>query len=472
MLPIVSLYKDLLESLGVVDVENGLLSYRVDDESSPVLVDGTRLALPLPGVLEKSPWDTITPFHPLSESAVGQQSPVLKKLRMMVNIRLTKSIGLLLTELTEIAADTDNHKRLTARQKEFLISASDADERMVKAVSNIVENFSLTGDHRAVNVYLKHGGKIDGRAYQRLATVTFPIFEEFDPLEKVVTTAAGKTQKIYEVFDIALRKKDKETIYSILKWIIPNATETAAYSIGSNSLIAPYFDALIRAYVGVANQLNNVADLFQKQLQSYDDIYIPLDWIEKLENLTRYRDTLPTPLPRNDGIPVNGSAEDAMPKAQQKPNLPPPQRPATATQQQQRTYGNTNGMDEHASWTNMVQQQDYIRNFGHAPVAPFAHLLPQNQQPQAPVQPMAQYPMHPHMQTVQQPQVYGQLPQPGFGYQQPVVQQPVYQVPQVAGGLREQHAANMMFQHQMAYGIPPHLNHQPQGAPLAHLLQR
>ena len=78
------------------------------------------------------------------------------------------------------------------------------------------------------------------------------------------------------------------------------------YSAGSHSLIAPYFDALMRAYVKVATQLNAIVKTHRKELADHKALLIDVDWAEALDNLGDYRDLIP-PLPGNEGDRADGS---------------------------------------------------------------------------------------------------------------------------------------------------------------------
>lgn len=437
------LYKEILESLGVTIDEQGLTSRVNPDGSTPIMVERRRLALPTTQILKTSPWDTVVPFHPLSENVMLGESPVLKNLKAMVNLKLTQTISLLFIELIQIAADTDSHTRLTSKQKQ-LLKEIDVDHKSVDTAESIISRVDMT-KHRLVNVYLRRGGKLDGKTYQRVSTVSFPIFEHFEPMETEVKDANGKSKKHYRIFDLDMRKRDKEAFVKFFQWLIPDAQGTR-YSTGSNSTVAPYFDALMRSYAKVTERLNEVAETFKKPLgDTFHEVHTPLHWLERFEDLNPYRYDVTTPLPFNDGAQDSGNAVPVTTPPVQataatweesiKPPVAPTQRPATS-----------NAPDDGSEWLNMVNQMRTPANTN----APFAHLAKGNTQtsqrstqpvppqyaqaympPQAPapfahlaqgnVQPMGNYPQPAYAtqyaQPVQQP--YPTQPYPQYGQAAP-----------------------------------------------------
>lgn len=289
------LYKEILLSLGLQINEDNLVSMVVEGTELPCMCQEKRLALPTTDVLRAADWGNVMAFHPLSENALRGESPVLKTLRKLINYRLTAIISVLATELLEIAVNSDYHSKLSPTQSEFLDNLSAVDGKTVKALNGVLTALD-TGDAKIVSIYLKRGGSLKGDKHTRLAVTAFPLVEELD-------------EDTAEVFGVKMRKKDVKALRALFDYILPNAEKLETYSHGSNSLMAPYFDALIHAYINVAKQLNKVTRRFKKHLGNPAAIMVDLGWEEHVEDLSKFRDMIPV-LEGNDGEVVEGKEED------------------------------------------------------------------------------------------------------------------------------------------------------------------
>lgn len=292
------LYKSILSSLQMQADENGMITLQVGGEKFPATCNDKRLVLPTQEVLRTADWNKVIAFHPLSENILRGESAVLKKLRGLVVFRVCEVITCLMTELTEIAADKDNHKKLSPTQSEFLSLMPKADAKTVKAFDKIFSVASQEGDHRVCSIYLKRGGHWKGNKYSRLAVTSFPITEDFDSDES-------------EIFGQKLRKADKDAFKALFLYLLPNAdsTDLEEYSHGSNSMTAPYFHALMKAYIRMAKQLNKITYKFRKHLDNPDELLIDVEWEEALEDLSIYKDLIPS-LSGNEGEPTSKDGED------------------------------------------------------------------------------------------------------------------------------------------------------------------
>ena len=287
------LYKSIAEAVGLKADENGLLFMDIDGQHLPCELSGKRLALPTPAVLKDADWEHVVAFHPLSENVLRGESPVLKKLRVLMNLRVTYVMSKLLERLLDIAADHDYHKKLSPTAAEFLTRVPNADEKTVKALDKILDSLELTGDRRLVSIYLKRGGQLGGDKFSRVAVTSFPILDQFETDD-------------HEIFGVKMRGKDKETIANLFNYLIPNGNNLELYSAGSNSATAPYFHCLVQAYVKLAKRLNAVVRVFKKHLEHADELTIGTDWETLIEDLSIYRDLIPS-LSGNEGEVVTGA---------------------------------------------------------------------------------------------------------------------------------------------------------------------
>lgn len=279
---IIEVYESILRSLNLEVDNNGLVSMAIDDRTLPCTVVEKRLAVPRPERLRSGDWDGLVAFHPLSESISGGESPVLKKLRALVNYRISDVTSTLMIELMRIASDSAYHEKLTQAQGRMVDAVKNADRKTLNGLVKVLKAQEVSGPHNRVSTtYLKHGGRLDGDKYSRVCVVDFPITEEFE--EDGIT-----------IFDRQLsRKRDKKTIEALFDYIVPNASVINEYSTGSNSMVAPYFHALMSSYAKVAHRLNKVTKLFKKHLENPDRLMIDMRWEEALDDLSAYRDLIP-----------------------------------------------------------------------------------------------------------------------------------------------------------------------------------
>jgi hypothetical protein len=286
-------YKSFLESLhlqfGVNDDGTLTASQRHYGEEGidPFFCDGRRLALASHNALSNPKWETYTYFHPLCESTLRGESAVLKTVIKLVSLRLTSVTQMLLSELVGIAADTDSHARLNSKQHVLLSSLADVNDKTNATLTTLLKKMSLTGDNRLLSLYLKPSGEWQDQRWARVCTVRFPFMEELTGTDD-------------NVFSVKLSKKDRASLINAMNFVLPNCSVEGTYSYGSNSITAPQFESLAKAYITVATALNKVTNLFKKHLDAYDELIIDLDWAGGLENITQWRESYPA-LPGNSG---------------------------------------------------------------------------------------------------------------------------------------------------------------------------
>lgn len=288
---LLKLYQAILESLDVVADKDGLLTYRHGDIDMPYTVDGKRLVLPTPQLLKLGLGDNLVAFHPLSESSVRGESPVLRRLKSAINFRLSQVTAELLQSLVEVAVDSGRHSKISPKAAKFLVLVPDVDDKTAHAMEKVLAKTS-PDQNRLVSVYLKRGGKLNGQKFARTAMVAFPFFEEFADEQP-------------EIFGTKIRKKDMVAIKALFEYIFPDPDLLETYSAGSNALTAPFFDALMHAYERVATQLNSIVTVHRKELDDHKSLLIDTSWSDLLADLADFRDVIP-PLPGNEGDLIDG----------------------------------------------------------------------------------------------------------------------------------------------------------------------
>ena len=312
-------YRQVMESINLQIDEHGNAMYIGHDGPMPFLVsDGrkkfaiihpTRESLRLQDPTKQ--WA----FHPLCESVVRGQSPMLKALRQGCMARLEMSIGMLMVQLLELAADTEKHSKISAKGLDLLRHIPKADVETVERMGKIL-NVLNGEDRKFINFYVKQGGEVRGQQAQRSTIVTFPFAKEFTNAER-------------RIYTVDLRKKDMETIPALFDWLFPGSQDINTYSAGSSSAVAPYFHSLMTAYVSVAKRINQVYDIFKKHLEP--EVHIQLDFADQLDNLIVFRDAMP-PMNGNDGEVTHhsGSAAERVQQNVEKQTLAMPAAPAPA----------------------------------------------------------------------------------------------------------------------------------------------
>lgn len=300
-----NLYKQLLEALNVYADDLGLLSQRRYDgqvEQINVSVDGQskRLVLPHPELLRKGLPDELVAFHPLSEISNRGESEVLRKLKILVNIRLTTILSTVLVELTMLAADKDRRKALPPKLLTLLEALPHADDKLVANVSNLINGALSGGKNRLINIYLSRGGKYMGEKHARVAVVSFPILAELDEPDR-------------KVYGVQLRAKDVPQIKALFDLVLPNSDTVGTYNACSDSMDAPNFEALMLGFVKVARQLNSIVKLASKYLEDAKQLTTDLEWVPELDSIEKMRFEIPA-LEGNKGIGVNSGKGDPEPE--------------------------------------------------------------------------------------------------------------------------------------------------------------
>lgn len=257
---------------------------------TPVTVSDMMLVMPYPNLLAKGEFDNVIAFHPLSENIVRGESPVLRRLRRLINLRVTTSALALLNTMIAIASTPALQESMDIADTKFLDVLKDADEKTVTLASSVNRKLNDTGDNCFMRTYLKRGGTYKGKKYSRVAVVTFPIMAE-------ANNDDGK------IFGVKMSKAQKRTILAGIEYILPgcSAETDNPYSYGSDSSVAPFFDSLMNSFLLMAKAINKAAKPLQKYVDDIDAILIPTDWKGMLKELDKLSLEIP-PLAGNEGI--------------------------------------------------------------------------------------------------------------------------------------------------------------------------
>lgn len=460
---LLSAYEKLLGSLNIVFDEkgNGVIGY----SNTPAVIDNRILQLPTDDNLKKATWTTHIPFHPICESIVRKESAVIKKLRAWINLRMAIAIGDLLTHVATAAFNTSTHSGLSPECIKVLSLFPDASKQTAELLQKIIAMMDDSSGVRLVNFYLKVGGELNDIPYRRACIVSFPFAEE---IQKAINENSDT------IFGIKTTKKNIRSIHAMVTWLLGDEE----YSRGSNSDVAPYFDALLKSYAALAGRIDAFANMWSSIIPKDAYCFTDVSWAPLFSDMRSMKNIIPS-LKDNVGEIDEDNTNVASIKNKNTPapapvstgNMPPPPTnlPMTApgvinqpairkigASVPERTSGGTSGgpsvsLNGKDDWSLTVQRNEMpyqayagfaTRDGGYPPQGypqqpvynpNIAAPNPYGVQPQAynpygyPQVPQQQYPQY----AVQTPQPYYQQPQgyppqmPYGGYpQQPM--QPTY----------------------------------------------
>lgn len=300
---LLALYKAVLMATGAVIDDDGLISMsRPDEEPVAFMIEDKRLAMPTNKLLDQGAFNAdgkLIAFHPICENPVLETSPVLTKLETAMTFRLTWVLRELIIQLVSIAANPKIHKKMKVREHGLLSALADADERTRNDFIKAMETTTVTGQKKLLSLYVRKGGTYCGEKVSRLARFFPSIVDSLD-------------QEKRQLLGINLRKVDVPAFLALVEYILPEFRDPDKYVAPSNSMIAPSFHALVRAYAKVANQLNKIVDIHAAQLNDADSLRIETDWVDDVQDLSKYREIIPV-LPGNDGADGTKNAKAAPP---------------------------------------------------------------------------------------------------------------------------------------------------------------
>lgn len=294
-------YTSFLTGLGLVITEEGYVKLPITDEVAgttfPATVNKKSLVLPTPENLNKVVSDNVIVFHPLNEDLERGPSKVLEFVRQYARQELEVQIILLITNILRLSGSPELHKKLSPDQAEILDVVKGMD---TKAIERVIEKFEQIHQRLDVNsiekslvhIYLRRSGKIGDKSYRQVATVTFPIYEQL---------AEGELN----ILGVKLSKAAAKAIKDVFEYIFPNIGTKGAYNVGSNSAVAPKFEAIAGAVASLILCINRVIALVNtEEGRIFEECEILetawMDQIGKFEAM--YRDIQSVPMQRgNEG---------------------------------------------------------------------------------------------------------------------------------------------------------------------------
>lgn len=295
MKDIFDFYKALLATGWMVADGEGFVSNIKTDGREPTILDGKRLVLPNDIQTRSPDVQNRVYFHPLNESALKGESIVVQRLRRAYSAALNYKMAMTLASLLETAASHAQHASLSPEQSEILSPLKDANADTVVNFLTIVRKATeqFGAEASLIKIYLKRNGTVHGKSYGRAAIVNFPVYEELIKEDEE------------KVLGVKLSKKDHATLKALFEYTMPGIKE-GDYSQGSNSDVAPFLDALLKAVAKIGGNLNHYSKLYGFDKED-DAASLPLDWYEDAQNLEQY-------LPQIRTIPALYGADGGQPR--------------------------------------------------------------------------------------------------------------------------------------------------------------
>lgn len=311
---LLEIYKALLAAAGLVVTDDGFVSSNVDGKLSPFMVKGKRLALPTMEHQRNPDKSNMVLFHPLCENTLRGESEVMESFRGALNSNMQYVFGWLSYQLMMINTSIELHSTLNKDQHEFLSKVKNTSESTLKFLEKIMKAMPVGQVGKCfVSIFIKRSGEVNGKKHARVGVVSFPLYTE-------LKSAASKESK--EVYGVKVtRNADREALIALYEYLIPGVETPGSHNVGSNDLIAPNLDALMRGFMSVAGPLNDIINLFADKLCEPEKILFNSDWVEPFADLKELQQEIRT-VPMQAGN--EGAGNKAMPEAAAPAPVPAP----------------------------------------------------------------------------------------------------------------------------------------------------
>lgn len=280
-----AIYRGILQSIGLEVDDKGYVSFKIEDHNEPYLISKKRLVVPEYEILKNPDWKNNIAFHPMCENIVRQDSVVFKNLQSMINVSVDQTVGFLVSQIIDVCADKDRHKSLNHIQSAVLEHFPDADKTSF-ANWNKIEKV-IGKENRYITFTTLRSRELNGEKFPRVCNVGFEII-------KALETAVETNTPV--VYGVKLRKKDMNGFLNIFRFIFKKPL--IEYSTGIRDMDAPSFNALIRSYAKVNNDI-------AKAYRSLDLPFESTEWSKHLDKMVTLKGMIPA-LPYNEGDVLEG----------------------------------------------------------------------------------------------------------------------------------------------------------------------
>ncbi len=280
MKTLTELYTSILSSAGLVVDNQGFVSTLLpgSETPKPFSVDAKRLVLPIPEQLKQTDWSNRIGFHPGLQSLTGGESRVMEKFRDRMNGYADFMFGMLLSDIAQLGVNEELHKDLTPVQAGYLGPFSDADQKFVKLVTDLVATKRVTKkNYEFIRFSVIKGRSWQGQKRARVAVMHFPLYEAL-PKDNKPTTILGHKLRIVDV----------KMLRAMYEFLFPGIQEPGHYEIGSDSKIAPSLEALMALYAKFIDVQNAAVSILEPVIKTSNALLIVNDWRDDLADFSKY----------------------------------------------------------------------------------------------------------------------------------------------------------------------------------------
>lgn len=289
------LYVSLLTSTGCEVIDDHV---HYDGKPLMLTVEGKKMPLVIPtrAMQRRGDMANCIAFHPACENIFAGQSEVLNLLTRLIAVKLYEGIQVSGLTLLGLAVNKEKHGKLSLAQRNLIKPLSGAKPTVIKAAEAMRK--SKTGIRGKDPMMTLRLSRDDRGQYNRLCE-----FKGYFDSPKTNASKANKAliELAYAMPFTADNELDEPGRVSI--------------SIGSNSKVAPYLEALLDTYYRVAICLNDVKrTLSNKHCGAMETIDV--SWYDDLPDLGKLmKRFLPSPYPGNTGRALKGKAAEAQEQA-------------------------------------------------------------------------------------------------------------------------------------------------------------
>lgn len=293
-------YKKVLTSMSLPVSEDGYIYASGGENKIMMTVEGKPMVLPtqehINSILDTDEDGNIVvgkiPYNPLNENHIKGDTLSLKKTKLVIEHRISYGVGVAGELLLTLATNPALQKKTNLELNKFLGSINEAQNQGIKklvddkSIDQWVKIFktAMSNGKGVISIFLKKSGVYNGTKYNRLATLSCPVYEE-------LLEANPETM----IYGTKLRNKDI-TIFKLIYEYLLDLDDKHVISIGSNDTESPGFISLFKVYLKVMTKLNNIIKMLEfVNSEVADSGYVAITVNpDELDNLVIYKQELLT----------------------------------------------------------------------------------------------------------------------------------------------------------------------------------
>ena len=291
-------YLAVLPTLDIsIDPKTAQLIWNGDPSGDPLplTIDKKPLVLPYPMYLNSAEkMDTITAWHPLSESSSATISKVHARMVKLIEVQLNTHYARLMITFVKASRDTKVSAMVKKGVRTGLSMLDELNEANHDYIIRQLENMDPAGRVSLIRLKSVKNAEIDGKQYLRGVRVYSPLYDQLrkEECDKFVTAKFPnkKTKSaLLTIFSLFFGKdRDK---------LIPQH-DLHNYSSGVHSHVVPTYTSFLMSYAAIREDLNYLCQKeFKKLLEAYGETQLlkphPIDWIDALGEIKTFVHEIP-----------------------------------------------------------------------------------------------------------------------------------------------------------------------------------